>query len=322
MSVLIFGGAGFLGSHLVRKLVDEGEDVVALDVGMPDPPMPPLVDVRDRFTFETCQTEQLSEVLRAMRNHKAESVINLVTSFAPAFELNPQRGLRINLDTQTNILEAARILGLGRVVCASSTYVYGAGRPELVDETSLVRPDTLYGACKAMNEYLARHYHENFGVDSLSVRFSLIMGWGRGQRKVLGRRGPWIVELFENPLKGLPVRLPYAAAKTSVVYVKDMVGAVLAALRVKDPVHRVFNIVGEPICKADAAKIVKRILPDAQIEVDLDGDFGDDRPSDHATIPAWEENLMVRELGYRIRYSIEDAVADYIKMAQEGRFSW
>lgn len=322
MSILVFGGAGFLGSHLVRKLLDEGEDVVALDVGMPDPPMPPLGDVMGKVTFETCQTEQLSEVLRAIRKHKAGSVINLVTSFSPAFELNPQRGLRIHLDTQSNILEAARILGLGRVVCASSTYVYGAGRTEIVDEESLVRPDTLYGACKAMNEYVARHYHENFGVDAVSVRFSLIMGWGRGQRKVLGRRGPWIVELFENPLQGLPVRLPYAAVKSSVVYVKDMVGAVLAALRKKDPVHRVFNIVGEPICKAEAAAVVKRILPGAQIEVDLEGAFGDDRPSDRATIPAWEENLMIRELGYRMRYSLEEAVTDYIKMAKAGKFSW
>ena len=55
MSVLVFGGAGFLGSYLVRKLMDEGYEAIALDVAMPDPPMPPLRDVKEKLKFEYCR---------------------------------------------------------------------------------------------------------------------------------------------------------------------------------------------------------------------------------------------------------------------------
>lgn len=322
MSVLVFGGAGFVGSHVVRKLMDEGEDVVALDVMMPDPPMPPLRDVMDKLKFEYCHGEYAPEVSKMITKHRADRAINLVTSYSPDFEANPQRGVRINLDTQINILEAARHFGLKRVVVASSSYVYGAGRPEVVDEESLLKPDTLYGACKAMNEYLGQHYHKHFGVDYIALRLCLILGWGRGQRKVVANRGGWIVDLFERPLAGLPVKLPFAGAKNHIVYVKDLVTIILLALKAPKLQHRVFDVVAGPHTKAEAAEIVRRLIPEAKIELDMDGAFGEERPVERPTERAWQNMRLTREFGYQQKYSFVEAIEDYITMVRANKFKW
>lgn len=322
MSILVFGGAGFVGSYLVRKLMDEGEEVVALDVVMPDPPMPPFRDRLVKVQFEYCHGEYFSEVVKMVTKHHAQYVVNLVTSYSPDLELNPQRTLRINLETQLNILEAAKVFGMKRVVSASSGHVYGAGRDDIVDEESLLKPDTLYGACKMMNEYLGMHYKKHFGVDYVALRFSLILGWGRGLRKVASHRAPWIVELFENPLHGLPVKLPFASAKSSVVYVKDLVAAVILALKAPKLEHCVFDIVSEPHSKAEAAAVVEKLVPDAKIELDMDGAFGLERSYEHPTQRAWRDKRITQELGYQPKYSFEDAIADYITMARSNTFKW
>jgi UDP-glucose 4-epimerase len=322
MSILIFGGAGFVGSHVVRKLMDEGEDVVALDVMMPDPPMPPLHDVMDKLRFEFCHGEYASEVNNVVSKYKADRIINLVTSYSPDFEANPPRAVDINLHTQINILEAAKNFGIKRVVQSSSSHVYGAGRPEVVAEDSLAKPDTLYGACKAMNEYLGEHYHKHFGVDHVALRFCLVLGWGRGQRKVVSHRGPWIVELFERPLAGLPVKVPFAASKGSIIYVKDLVAIILTVLRAQQLPHRVYDVVTDPRSKAQAAAIVKELLPAAQIEIDMHGAFGEERPPERMTQRAWQNPRLTQDFGYKDKYSFKEAIADYFRMAQANKFTW
>ena len=322
MSTLVFGGAGFVGSHVVRKLMDEGEDVVALDMMMPDPPMPPLRDVIDKLKFEYCHGEYASEVNNAVRKHKGDRIINLVTSYSPDFEKNPPRGVDINLHTQLNILEAARNFGIQRVVQSSSGHYYGPDRGEWLDEESFAAPDTLYGACKAMNEYLGLHYQKHFGVDFVALRFSLVLGWGRGQRKFISDRGPWIVDLFERPLAGLPVKIPYAAKEGSVVYIKDLVMIILTVLRAEKLPHRVYDVVTEPRSKAQAAEIVRKLLPAAQIELDMNGAFGKSWPVEKPPRRAWKKMRLTGDFGYRHHYSFEAAIADYIKMAQADKFSW
>jgi UDP-glucose 4-epimerase len=322
MSTLVFGGAGFVGSHVVRKLMDDGEDVVALDVAMSDPPMPPLRDVLGKLKFEYCHGEYASEVNHMVTKYKADRIINLVTSYSPDFEDNPPRAVDINLHTQINILEAARTFGIERVVQSSSSHVYGAGRPEVVDEESLAKPDTLYGACKAMNEYLGQHYHEHFGVDHVALRFCLVLGWGRGQRKVLSHRGPWIVELFERPLAGLPVKIPFASSRGSIIYVKDLVTIILTVLRAPKLTHRLYDVVTEPRSKAQAAEIVKKLLPDANIQIDMNGAFGEQRPPERMTERSWEVMRLSKDFGYQHKYSFEEAITDYIRMAQANHFQW
>src|SRR5215813_5364341 len=230
MKTLVFGGAGFIGSYLVRKLVEEAEEVIVVDIAFPDPPMPPLVDIAGKFTFEVCHAEYASQVINVVAKYRPEYIFNFVPSYSLQNELNPSRGVRINLDAHINVLEACKTFGAKRVIFASSALIYGTGRNDVVDEESLPRPELLYSACKVMNEYFGAHYNRHFGVDCVSLRLSSSFGWGRGQRKPESR-GPWAVELFENPLKGLPVVLERPYDSSSLVYVKDVVSAAILVMR-------------------------------------------------------------------------------------------
>jgi nucleoside-diphosphate-sugar epimerase len=158
-------------------------------------------------------------------------------------------------------------------------------------------------------------------VDFVALRYSSNYGWGRGQRKLLSRAS-WAVDLFENPVQGLPVRVPFAAVKNSFVYVKDSVLATLLALRAAQLNRRVFDVVSEPYSKADAAEVVKKLVPDAKIEMDMTGAFGSDSPPERPTLISWQNKTIEKELGYKPRYSLEAGITDYIAMLKTGTFKW
>ena len=81
-----------------------------------------------KVKFEYCHGEYTAEVIKMVTKHKANAVVNLVTSSSSDLELNPQRAVRINLETQINILEAAKTFGLKRVVSSSpGTFMVRAG---------------------------------------------------------------------------------------------------------------------------------------------------------------------------------------------------
>jgi UDP-glucose 4-epimerase len=318
MTTLVFGGAGFIGSYLVRRLVDEGEQVIVGDIAFPDPPMPPLVDIGAKFTFEVCHAEYASQVINVVAKHRPDYIFNFVPSYSPQYELNPSRGVRINLGSHINILESCKTFGVKRVIFASSALIYGTGRKDVVDEECLPRPELLYSACKVTNEYLGVHYNRHFGVDCISLRLSSSFGWGRGQRK-LESRGPWTVELFENPLKGLPVVLERPYDSSSLVYVKDVVKAAILVMRAPTLKHSIYDVLSEPRSKAEAASIVRALIPEAKIDL-----VGGQSAGEHS-LPVQRSGQKTRiqsELGYEPSFTFKESIEDYLSMARAEKFRW
>jgi nucleoside-diphosphate-sugar epimerase len=295
MSTLIVGGGSFIGSYVVRDLLAHDEEVVAYDVDVRDNAIHRILspEERARVTFVQGDVLDFVGLLHAAREHGARDIVHLAAALIPICEAQPALGTRVNVDGFNHVLEVARAVGARRVVWASSIAIYGPqsrydGEP---DEDAPHGPATVYGACKSMNEYMARHYHERFGVDSIGLRFTVVYGAWRMRGALAYQLGH---ELLEKPAHGEPARVPAGDGLVNWQHVEDAAQAILLSLRHQGPTHsRVFNTGGEVLRVRDAAAIVQRLLPQARIEVE---------PGPAGGIARLSIKRVTDELGYRPRY--------------------
>jgi nucleoside-diphosphate-sugar epimerase len=124
MSVLVTGAAGNIGSNIVRTLLEEGERVVGYDVALP-PQYSVVHPLLKKFPFVVGSVVDLPLLLNTIKQHKIDNVIHLAAIMAGAKE-RPVETVQVNVLGTVNVLEAARILGLRRVICTSSFAAAGA----------------------------------------------------------------------------------------------------------------------------------------------------------------------------------------------------
>lgn len=296
MSTLLVGGGSFIGSHVVRALLAAGERVVAYDVDVRDNAIHRILAPEElaRVTFVQGDVLDLVGLLHAARDHGVRDLVHLAAALIPTCQTEPALGVRVNVDGFNHVLEVARTISARRVVWASSIAIYGPQAfydVEEPDEDAPHSPRTVYGACKSMNEYMARHYFETFGVDSIGLRFTVVYGAWRLRGALAYRLGQ---ELLEKPAHGEAARVPAGDGLVNWQHVEDAAQAVLLALRHEGPTpSRVFNTGGEALVVRDAAALVRRLLPEAQIDVE---------PGAAEGIARLSTKRALDELGYRPRY--------------------
>ncbi len=181
MTHLVTGAAGFIGSQLAEALLDEGHDVVGVDAFTPyyDRAIKEsnLASLRDRpgfrFIEEDLRDGDLDELLGGVEvvYHQAAQ---------PGVRLSWSDGFATydtcNVLATQRVLEAARQCGVGRVVYASSSSVYGNAGSYPVTETDLPRPHSPYGVTKLAAEHLCGLYAANHGLSTVSLRYFTVYG--------------------------------------------------------------------------------------------------------------------------------------------------
>lgn len=185
--VLVTGGAGFIGSHLCRRLVERGLDVVAIDNFDPfyDPAVKRagLRDMPEAGCFRLVEADvadarETDAALAAAGVAGAEVVVHLAAraGVRPSI-LEPLLYARVNLDGTVGALELARRLGCGRFVFGSSSSVYGDGdRVPFREDADVDRPISPYAATKRGGELLCRTYHHLYGLSVACLRFFTVYG--------------------------------------------------------------------------------------------------------------------------------------------------
>jgi len=182
-SVLVTGGAGFIGSHLVERLVERGEHVVLLDNFDPY-----YAESAKRSNIERSLASGLvtlvegdvrdSEVLRAaITIHGVSRVVHLAArpGVRPSLEA-PEPYLDINVGGTLNLLTACRDQGVCKVVFASSSSVYGGTSRPADEETTPCRPLSPYGASKVAGEALCSSFAASDGLNIVALRFFTVYG--------------------------------------------------------------------------------------------------------------------------------------------------
>lgn len=187
-AVLVTGSAGFIGFHLSKRLLSEGYEVIGIDsvndyyeVSLKESRNKILLET-DEYTFYKQDLADNEALKRVFERHSISRVVNLAAQAGVRYSLlNPQAYLNSNLSGFLNILEACRNNGVGHLVYASSSSVYGANTtmPFSVSQT-VDHPLSLYAATKKSNELMAHTYASSFGLPVTGLRFFTVYGpWGR-----------------------------------------------------------------------------------------------------------------------------------------------
>ena len=309
MSFLVTGGTGFIGSYVIRCLLQHEERVVCLDRA-PDPEvLPQFSSAVEVIEGDVANRPQLAALLDS--HPDIDRVVHLVYMMGAESEADPPAAMRVNALGAANVFAEACAHGVQRIVFTSSESVYGQSqsiygdRPVSEEDFCSPRDHILnYSLTKLLNEHLAAKYEARYGIPIVSLRPPVVFGHGR-------KRGTtaWASEFASLPALGLPVTLPCPQDdRNCYIYVVDLAEQLYRLATKSALVHRVYNTGGHTLRAVELADLVRDLVPQAQIA------FSPEKPKS-PFIYRMDDARIRQELGYLLR-PMREAVADHIKEAR------
>jgi UDP-glucose 4-epimerase len=298
-TVLVTGGAGFIGSHLVAALAEKNEVRVLDDLStghrsnLPDGVQFIHGDVRDTSTLR-----------RAMVGVDVVFHEAALVSVAESVE-QPERYHATNATGTLGVLEAAR-RGDARVVVASSAAVYGHPSTVPVPEDALMRPSSPYGVSKLAADAYTRMYALEYGLETVALRYFNV--YGPGQRA--GSDGGVVATFVDRATRRAPLLIEGDGSQTrDFVHVSDVVRANLAAATT-DATGRAFNVgTGEATTITELTEHVRALVGNGIPVIHTDPRAGD---IDHSSA---DLTRVREELGYEPTLSLREGLASFVGAA-------
>jgi UDP-glucuronate 4-epimerase len=237
-SYLVTGAAGFIGYHLASALLERGDEVAGLDnlndyysVELKRARLARL-EGRPGFTFHKADLADGAALDAVFRRHRFDAVLHMAAQAGVRYSLtNPHAYVQSNLVGFMNILEACRHRGIGHLVYASSSSVYGANThmPFSVHD-NVDHPVSLYAATKKANELMAHSYSHLYRLPTTGLRFFTVYGpWGRPDMAM------WL--FTDAILAGRPIEVyNHGRMRRDFTYIDDIIeGVVRCADRPAQP---------------------------------------------------------------------------------------
>jgi len=309
MAKLITGGLGFIGTYLARTLLKKGEEVVLFDVVTKSPL---IQDIEDRVRIVQGDLASWAEVLEVIKQNRIDGIYHTGALLSASAEDRPITAYHVNAGGTFNILEAARLFNIERVIYLSTIATYGLGIPETVNEETIQMPISMYGVTKVICERLGEYYHRKFGVDFRGLRFPSVIGPGRGP----GGASAYSTLIIQDPALGRPYHcFVDEEARIPLLYIKDAVNSLISLYEADNQrlKRRVYNIAGFSPSARELAEEVKKYLPKANIEFKPD-------PLMVEVVHSWpkyvDETKAHEEWGWKTKYFLKETVKDFIEEVQ------
>lgn len=242
MKIIVTGGAGFIGSHLVRALLCQGHAVTVIDDfnDFYDPAIKQnnLADLKDSLEISEIDLRDEEATEKVIKRVKPDAMIHLAAraGVRPSI-LDPKLYIETNIKGTFNALEAARKSGCERFLFASSSSVYGLAKTIPFRE-DLSLPQTLspYAATKLAGEQLCGNFSYLYGMRAICLRFFTV--YGPAQRPDLA------IHSFTNAIThGRPIKqFGDGTTRRDYTYIDDIVQGVIGALHYDDQLFDIFNL--------------------------------------------------------------------------------
>lgn len=264
--ILVAGGRGFVGSHVVHALVGAGYRPVLFGPTMAEDR---LASIADRYDEIHGSVEDRAALAQAFAAAKPAAVISCVAHAAGRLglmrsgEAEADAAMAVNVAGHGKLLDAAREAGVPKIVWTSSTVVYGPAflyGPAPVDEDARCAPVTFYGLTKTLAETLSVYYAQRHGLDIVGLRLPLILGPGLWYQGVASA----IIDMFAAVRNGAVAQIDFHDAPLDFMHVADVARALLTALR-HPGLSPVYNLEGFRASIPDLITEIKRIKPGSQI---------------------------------------------------------
>ncbi|MEL0332106.1 MAG: NAD-dependent epimerase/dehydratase family protein [Candidatus Poseidoniales archaeon] len=237
--VLITGGAGFIGRHVVRQFLKQGWQVVVFDLQEFDEPESGDSGSVESFRDDINSTESLREAM-----HACDAVVHLAAVVSvPQSIQEPEKTLAVNVDGTRNVLKYALDVGVSSVVVASSAAVYGSCTEMPLEESAPVECLSPYAQSKATNEEDVMEFRKK-GLNAIALRFFNVYGPGQRPDSSYASLIPIFVHTMKNGKR--PTIHGSGEQTRDFVHVHDLATAVYKMVeRTKPYEHPVANVASE-----------------------------------------------------------------------------
>ena len=304
---LVTGGAGFIGSHLVHTLLDQGADVRVLD-NFSTGKRENLLDLDSRLEVLEGDVRDRTVVEKAVRDvdvvfHQAAFVS------VPESMEKPQTCFDVNVTATVGLFDAARIAGVQRVVVASSAAVYGESEALPLEEITRTQSLSPYAASKRTNEIYAQMYTQAFGLDVVALRYFNVYGPRQRPDSMYAAAVPIFIRRL---LDDKPVTIYGDGGQTrDLINVRDVVRANLIASEHPNAPGQIFNVcTGQETRLLDLIEVLFELFPNVK-----EPTFVGPRPGDiYRSVGSAE--LIARTLGFRAGVTLEEGLKETVAWMQ------
>jgi UDP-glucose 4-epimerase len=297
MRVLITG-AGLIGCHTARELVERGDDVTFLDVA----PRPDYIRhvVGTDLPVIRGDIRDLPCLVEAMRDARPECVIHLAALVGEVNIPNLYTGFQVNLGGTVNVTEAVRFAAVRRLIHASTQALYLGKDPRelLYEDSPLDSRGRVYNASKLACEYVLKTYAAKHHFELALLRFAGVYGF----RSVAGGPGVAVQEAVWAAMAGRKVELNVYES-VDLIYVKDLAHGIALAAHRSPLTHQVYNLgSGTLTTVEDVEAALRKIFPSINMS----------RGKLTPARPRMDITRARTELGFHPEYKLEAGLRDYV----------
>ena len=289
--ILVTGADGFIGSHLTEALVRQGYDVRVLiyynsfnSLGWLDHS---AQEIRD--SIEICAGDVRDPHAVRVAMEGCSSVLHLAALIAIPYSYNsPDSYVDTNIKGTLNVLQAARILEVERIVHTSTSEVYGTAQFVPITEEHPLRGQSPYAATKIAADQLAYSFHSSFGLPIVTVRPFNTYGPRQSARAVI----PTVIGQIATGVK--KIKLGAVHPTRDFTYVVDTVSAFIAAMNCERAIGEVINVGSN--FEISIRNTVRLIAEQMGVDIEIEAEDARLRPKNSEVERLWADNTKAKEL--------------------------